>query len=169
MSTLTSWFDELEPGAGFETRGRTITETDVVQFAALTGDMHPQHTDRHWAAASRFGERIAHGMLVLSYAVALIPFDPERVVALRQLDGAVFKRPVRLGDTICVGGSVRELKELDSGHGLVTTDLRVRNQHGELVARARLEAIWRCDPATGPGEAVEATVESAGSFVPIPL
>ena len=44
-------------------RGRTITEADVVQFAALTGDLHPQHTDAAWAAESRFGERVAHGML----------------------------------------------------------------------------------------------------------
>ncbi len=42
-------------------RGRTITEADVVQFAALTGDLHPQHTDAAWAASSRFGERVAHG------------------------------------------------------------------------------------------------------------
>ena len=167
--TLTRWFDELEPGDRFETGGRTITETDVVQFAALTGDMHPQHTDRHWAAEGRFGERIAHGMLVLSYAVALVPFDPERVVALRGIDRVVFKRPVALGDTIAVGGVVRELTDLDAGHGLVATDLRVRNHHGDLVARGCVNAVWRRDPGLGNHDPVDAAAELAGSFVPIPL
>ena len=137
--TFEKWFEELAPGDGFETRGRTITESDVVQFAALSGDMHPQHTDRHWAADGPFGERIAHGMLVLSYALALMPLDPERIVALRGIDRAVFKRPVALGDTIAVAGAVRGLTDLDSGHGLVTTDLRVKNHRGELVARCAVE------------------------------
>src|ERR671938_598898 len=87
-------FEALEPGASFTTRGRTITEADVVSFAALTGDWHPQHTDEVWAAASPFGERIAHGMLLISCAIGLVPLDPERAVALRRLSEVVFKRPV---------------------------------------------------------------------------
>ena len=86
-------FEELEAGQAFSTRGRTVTEADVVGFAALTGDWHPQHTDAEWAAGSRFGERIAHGLLVLSYAAGLVPLDPERVVALRRVGDAVFKQP----------------------------------------------------------------------------
>ena len=82
--------------------GRTITEADVVAFANLTGDQHPQHTDARWAGQGPFGERIAHGMLVLSYAVGLVDFDPERIVALRGSSDVVFKRPVTIGDTIRV-------------------------------------------------------------------
>ena len=59
-------YEELEAGQTFTTRGRTVTEADVVGFAALTGDWHPQHTDAVWAAESPFGERIAHGLLVVS-------------------------------------------------------------------------------------------------------
>ena len=66
-------FDRLETGLAVTTRGRTITESDLVSFSALTGDWHPQHADASWAAESPFGERIAHGMLVLSYAVGLLP------------------------------------------------------------------------------------------------
>ena len=87
-------FSELVEGGRFTTRARTVTESDVVSFAALTGDWHPQHADAEWAAASPFGERIAHGMLVVSYAVGLVPFDPERVMALRRVRDAVFRRPV---------------------------------------------------------------------------
>ena len=91
-------FDRLEEGARFASRGRTITESDLVSFSALTGDWHPQHADADWAAASQFGERIAHGMLVLSYAIGLLPIDPDRVVALRGIRGVIFKRPVPIGD-----------------------------------------------------------------------
>ena len=167
VGVLARWFGELEEGDGFQTRGRTVTETDVVQFAALTGDMHPQHTDRHWSADGRFGGRVAHGMLVLSYAMGLVPFDPERVVALRGLDKVSFKRPVQLGDTISVTGAVAELTELDDAHGLVGTDLRVRNQRDELVARARVNAVWQQEPPPGPDDGSGA--EGSESFEPIPL
>jgi 3-hydroxybutyryl-CoA dehydratase len=143
MSVLASHYEEIEEGDRFVTPGRTITEADVVGFASLTGDTHPQHTDAEWAASGRFGERIAHGMLVLSYAAGLVPFDPDRVVALRRVGDAVFKAPVRLGDTIHVEGSVEEKRELDEGHGLVTCRWRVLNQRGKLVARVSVDAVWK--------------------------
>ena len=148
---LTVDFDRLEVGTRVVTRGRTITEADLVSFSALTGDWHPQHADADWAAASPFGERIAHGMLVLSYGVGLLPIDPERVVALRGLRNAVFKRPVPIGSTISVEAEIAGLKRLDPGHGLVELALRVRDGDGKLVARAALEALWRRAPAEGPG------------------
>jgi 3-hydroxybutyryl-CoA dehydratase len=118
--------------------GRTITEADVVAFANLTGDHHPQHTDASWAARGPFGERIAHGMLVLAYAVGLVDFDPERIVALRRIEDVVFKRPVRIGDTIRVDVAlVRE----DDGRGIESYEWRVRNQDGKLVLRAIVEAV----------------------------
>jgi acyl dehydratase len=152
MTPFDRHFDELRDGERFATRGRTVSETDVVQFAALSGDMHPQHTDAEWAASSRFGERIAHGMLVLSYAVGLMPFDPERVAALRGVSDVVFKRPVRIGDTIRVEGEVAARRALDEAHGLVTCRWRILNQRDKLVARATVEAVWRRDPAAAPVE-----------------
>jgi acyl dehydratase len=118
--------------------GRTITEADVVAFASLTGDHHPQHTDASWAERGPFGERIAHGMLVLAYAVGLVDFDPERIVALRRIEDVVFKRPVRLGDTIHV--DVALVREND-GRGTEAYEWRVRNQDGKLVLRAIVEAV----------------------------
>ena len=136
-------FDELRGGERFVTRGRTVTESDIVMFAALSGDTHPQHTDAEWAAGSRFGERIAHGMLVLSYALGLMQFDPERVVALRRVADAAFKRPVRIGDTIRVEVELRDKTELDPEHGLVSCRWRILNGAGTLVARATIEVVWR--------------------------
>jgi 3-hydroxybutyryl-CoA dehydratase len=135
------------------TAGRTITEADVVSFAALTGDWHPQHADAAWAAQSQFGERIAHGMLVLSYAVGLVPFDPERVVALRGFQSVTFKRPVRIGDTIRVHSRVEGSRPLDDGHALVTLAWRIVNQDDETVARAKVDALSR----TGEHDAAAAT------------
>jgi 3-hydroxybutyryl-CoA dehydratase len=130
----------------FTSRARTITEADVVAFASLTGDFHPQHSDAVWAADSAFGERIAHGMLIVSYAVGLVAFDPERVVALRRLRDVVFKRPVRLGDTIHVEGSEADRRPVDDETALVTWNWRIVNQDGDLVCRVAVEALVR-DPA----------------------
>lgn len=127
----------------FTSRGRTITEADVVAFAALTGDWHPQHSDAVWAEHSAFGERIAHGMLIVSFAVGLVNFDPERVVALRRIRDVVFKRPVRLGDTIHVEGAATERRDVDGETALVTWNWRIVNQDHELVARVTIEALTR--------------------------
>ena len=152
MSLFSTPFEDLEPGTRFETRGRTVTEADVVGFATLSGDFHPQHVDAEWAAESAFGERIAHGMLVLAYAAGLVPFDPARVIALRKVRDAVFKRPVRLGDTIRVHGRLADVRPIDDRAGLVAVALDVRGAGGKTVMRATVEVLWATD-------AVEATVE----------
>jgi acyl dehydratase len=152
-------FDELEEGAAVMTSGRTITEADLVSFSALTGDWHPQHADADWAGRSQFGERIAHGMLVLSYAVGLLPIDPERVTALRGLRSVVFKRPARIGTTIRAEAEVAALRPLDDEHGLVELALRVRDVDGRLLARATIEALWRRTEA--PALAVTAAANGA--------
>jgi 3-hydroxybutyryl-CoA dehydratase len=139
-------FDALELGERFQTRGRTIGEADIMNFATLTGDTHPQHTDAEWAAASRFGERIAHGLLVLSYAAGLVPFDPDRVVALRKVGDATFKAPVKIGDTVHVDGEITKTRELDERHGLVECRWKVGNQRGKTVLRVAVEVVWRRDP-----------------------
>ena len=134
---------ELTVGATLTSRARTITEADLVSFAALTGDWHPQHSDADWAAESRFGERIAHGMLVLSYSIGMLGFDPERVVALRGLDSVTFKRPVAIGETIRVEAEVEEATPLDEGHELVTLRWRVFGAEGKLAVRARVQVVHR--------------------------
>jgi acyl dehydratase len=157
-------FEGLHPGAALETGGRTITESDLVSFASLTGDWHPQHADAAWAAEGRFGERIAHGMLVLSYAVGLAPIDPSRVVALRGIDSVAFKRPVRIGDTIRLQVRVEETRPLDAELGLVVLLWRIVNQHDELALRARVTALWRrggSSDGAGSNGAAPATADAA--------
>ena len=138
-----SGFEELTVGDQFSTPARAVREADIHGFAALTGDSHPQHVDADWAESSRFGEQIAHGLLVLSFAVGLLPLDPDRVVALRRVGDAVFKQPVKIGDTVRVDGKITALTELDDAHGLVEATLRILNQDDRLVARLRAELVWR--------------------------
>ena len=136
-------FRDLTAGDRFSTAARTVRESDILEFAGLTGDLHPQHVDPEWAAGSRFGEQIAHGLLVLSFAVGLLPLDPDRVVALRRVGDAVFKQPVKIGDTLHVEGEITRTRELDSEHGLVEARLRIVNQHERLAVRASVELVWR--------------------------
>jgi len=159
-------FEEVEAGQAFTTRGRTVTEADVVGFAALTGDWHPQHTDAVWAAESAFGERIAHGLFVISLASGLVPFDPERVVALRRVGDVVFKRPVRLGDTLRVSGKVLDVSDVGDEAGLVGFAWNVVNQDERVVCRARVEVLWR---RTAAAEAPAESESESGEFVAIPL
>jgi 3-hydroxybutyryl-CoA dehydratase len=140
------YFDDLRIGDAMESSGRTITEYDVVSFASLTGDWHPQHADAAWAAESPFGRRIAHGMLVISYALGLLPIDPRVVLALRSIDNAVLKRPVGLGDSIRVRAKVAEKRALGEEAGLVTLAVRIVNQDDELVARLEIVVLWRRQP-----------------------
>jgi acyl dehydratase len=162
-------FEELQVGQRLSTRGRTVTETDVVSFAALTGDWHPQHADASWAAQSRFGERIAHGMLILSYAVGLMPLDPERVLALRRIADVVFKRPLKLGETIRADGRIAELTALDGELGLVGCAWSIRNQDDALLCRARIDVLWLRE-ASGAGALArtetERPLEYAGGVFP---
>ena len=141
------YFDDLRIGDAMESSGRTVTEYDVVSFASLTGDWHPQHADAAWAAESPFGRRIAHGMLVISYALGLLPIDPRVVLALRSLDNVVLKRPVGLGDSIRVRAKVADLRPLGDETGLVTLAVRIVNQADELVARLEIVVLWRRQPS----------------------
>src|SRR2546421_1220563 len=95
-------FDELREGDRFASRARTVTEFDVVKFASMTGDWHPRHTNQVWAEQSPAGKRVAHEMLLLSYAVGLVPNT--YVLALRRLIEVAYEAQVYLGDTIHVEG-----------------------------------------------------------------
>jgi 3-hydroxybutyryl-CoA dehydratase len=144
-SESTFWsdpFERLSVGQRFRSGERAVRDTDVIVFSALTGDWHPQHCDPEWAARSPFGERIAHGMLILSLAVGLVPLDPERVLALRRVGEVVFKRPVRLDDSVHVDGELTALRAIDERAGLVDFAWRVRNQDDALVVRASVQVLW---------------------------
>lgn len=145
---LLASFDQLVVREPFSTPARTITESDVMGFAARTGDLHPVHTNDVWARQSPFGERIAHGMLVVSYAIGLMRFPPEHAIALRAVRNLVFKRPVYIDEAICVRGAIGSKCELDDERGLVTLRADVCSPEGPTYCRMRLDALWRLTPAS---------------------
>lgn len=136
-------FDELRPGEEFRTHGRTIGEFDLSAFGSLTGDCAPQHLDRSFGEDGPFGERIAHGALVLSYALGLVPIDPDRLIALRSLRDVKFKQPVQIGDTIHVEGRVGVCAPVSDGAGLVELAARVLNERGQVAARMKIDVLWQ--------------------------
>jgi len=135
-------FDDLVVGAGTTTRGRTLTTADVAAFSGLTWDHHPAHTDAVAAADGLFGGVVAHGLLVLSCAVGLLPVDGRRLVALRRLREVTFKAPVRPGDTIHAHATVTDLDPLDDALGRVRVRLRVSTADGTTVVVGTLDALW---------------------------
>lgn len=141
LAALSVPFQQLELGGRYVSRARTVTETDVVNFAAMTADWNPLHTDAEYAKETIFGQRIAHGMLLVSFAIGLVPND--HIVALRRLKDVTFKRPVFFGDTIHIEGTIADLKPMPGGEaGMVTTRWRILNQDGKLVTKLEIEALW---------------------------
>ncbi len=80
---------------------------------------------------------------MLSFAVGLLPLDPDRIVALRRVGDAVFKQPVKIGDTVHVDGVIVDTREVDAEQGLVEACLRILNDSGRLAVRANVELVWR--------------------------
>jgi 3-hydroxybutyryl-CoA dehydratase len=153
------YYEDYEVGQAMVTRARTITEADLVQFAGLTGDYNPMHTDAEYMKKSPFGQRIAHGMLTLSYAVGQayqLGFMEGRVIAFRGLE-MKFSLPVFIGDTLHVELAVREKKEaLRLGGGMITFDVKIVNQEGRAVQ----SGIWTVLVASRAAEQKAAASEN---------
>jgi acyl dehydratase len=134
------YFEDFEPGMELVTQSRMITESDIMSFAGLSGDYNPMHTDAEYAKETMFGERIAHGMLVLSIATGLgyrLGFLEGTVLAFRALEWK-FSKPVFIGDTLQVHIEVKECREMKRiGGGQVTLDARVLNQDDEITQRGQ--------------------------------
>jgi 3-hydroxybutyryl-CoA dehydratase len=143
------YFEEFEIGAEVETLARTITETDVVLFAGLSGDYNQLHTDAEFAQRTLFGERVAHGLLGLSIASGLasrLGFVEGTAEALTALEWK-FRRPVKIGDTIRVRLSAVQKKEVPRlGGGFVVFDVAVLNQRDETVQKGTWTVLVRSAP-----------------------
>jgi 3-hydroxybutyryl-CoA dehydratase len=138
------YFEEFEVGLEIQTAGRTITETDIVNFAGLSGDFNFIHTNAYAASETPFGQRVAHGMLVASIATGLAVqqgFIDGTTLAFRELDWK-FTRPVFIGDTVYVQIKVTETKSMARlGGGLVVFEARVLNQRDEVVHKGEMKML----------------------------
>jgi len=144
------YFEEFEVGMNFLSPGRTVTETDIVNFAGLSGDYTQIHTDVEFSKSTPVGQRVAHGLLGLSIASGLAVRTgvlEGTVIAFREINEWKFIKPIFIGDTVRVSLSVLETKELRRmGGGAVNIELRLLNQNDDTV----MKGIWKVLVASKP-------------------
>jgi acyl dehydratase len=162
------YFDEFCVGQSWTTPARTITDADVVNFAGLSGDFNPLHTDEEFARTTQFGGRIFHGPGVFSVAIGL-----ESRLGLKDGTAIAFlgmtwnlKLPVRIGDTIHVVQAVAATRASTSkpDRGVVTFDVEVRNQRDEVCQDGQWLVMFRrqCRPEAWARHGSQTITGSAG-------
>jgi acyl dehydratase len=121
-------------GERFEGGARTVTETDIVNFAGVSGDFAPIHTNEQFASKTRYGTRIAHGLLTLSIVTTLVGSGrPFRAVASYGYEGLRFVGVVRPGDTVSVQGEIIDARAKDDDQAIVTVHYEAKNQSDDLI------------------------------------
>lgn len=146
-----SWyFEDFRPGQAFSSQGRTILEADVAGFAAWSWDTNPVHTDAELMASSRFGQRIAHGMLGMSVAMGLasrLGVFETCSVALLGVEDWSFHAPVWIGDTLRCSVDILATR-LTSNHetGVLDRRFTLLNQHNETVQAGRIALLVATRP-----------------------
>jgi acyl dehydratase len=132
------WFEDFRRDEVRTSAGRTITESDVLNFAGLTGDFSEVHTNREYMSRSSFGEPIAHGLLGLSVAQGLCwrsnYTDGTGIASLGWTEW-MFHAPILIGDTLHTRWWLIEKRESKSrpDAGIITEHVELRNQRNETV------------------------------------
>ena len=143
MTDARRFFDDIQVGETYESPGRTVTETDIVIFAGLSGDYNILHTDAEFMKSSIFGERIAHGLLILSVQAGLLSraMRPWASTGFATLHWR-FRAPVKIGDTIRVRARVTGKKDgAEGAHGVITIARTVLNQRDEVVQEGETDIL----------------------------
>jgi acyl dehydratase len=145
LETPSLFFEDLQVGMEVTSAGRTLTEADIVNFAGLSGDYNQLHVDAQFAAATKHGQRIAHGLLVLSIVsglstrTTLMTALGEQILGLLNLE-CRWKRACAIGDTLHVRLRIEDLRPTSNGqNGVVTLRRDAINQHGEVM----MESEWK--------------------------
>lgn len=131
------YFEDFAPGQVYPGQSRKLDEEAFRLFAQVTGDAHPIHYDREYAMKTRFGERLAHGLLVMAVtALGATPLSPrleESMIAFLE-QGARFLGPVLIDDTVRTELEVESVRETKSPtQGIVRFAVRAFNAKGEQV------------------------------------
>ena len=144
------YFEDFEVGQRFTTPARTVTEADVVNFAGVSGDYNPIHTDLEFAKTTPFGQRIAHGLLVLSMLTGLRQRAGQfegTIIAWLEIRKYAFLKPVFIGDTVRGESEVLEKRETSKpDRGILVQRVRVYNQRDELVQEGEFVTMVRRRP-----------------------
>jgi 3-hydroxybutyryl-CoA dehydratase len=144
------YFEEFEVGQKFISAGRTVTESDIVTFAGLSGDFNQIHVDAEYSKASLAGQRVAHGLLGMSIASGLAVQTgvmEGTIIFFREINEWKFVKPIFIGDTIHVELEVAETKALPRvGGGSLIIALTVKNQNQEI----NMKGTWTVLMASKP-------------------
>lgn len=145
------FFEEFETGQKIVSVGRTVTESDIVSFAGLSGDFTQIHVDSEYSKSSLAGQRVAHGLLGLSIASGLAVQTgvlEGTVIYFREIDEWKFVKPIYIADTIHVEMEVLETKAMRRvGGGTVDIVLNVLNQSGETVMKGTWTVLIASKPS----------------------
>ena len=150
MDNPARYFEDFKEGEQFLTPAKTITETDVVLFAGLTGDQNPLHTDEEFCKKhTLFNTRIAHGMLGLSVAYGLVSrlglFDGTSIAALSVK--SEYKKPIFINDTIYAKITIARKKETSKkDRGVIVRETQLINQNQEVVQEIEMTAMVKRKP-----------------------
>ncbi len=129
--------EDFEVGQVDESRARTITETDVVTFSWVSGDVNPMHTDAEHSARSPIGQRIAHGALGLSVATGLsagLGYLDGTAIAALGVDEWRFLKPILFNDTVHLRATVVSARPTTKAdRGVLVRRMELINQRGEVV------------------------------------
>ncbi|NDJ78434.1 MAG: dehydratase [Chloroflexi bacterium] len=143
------YFEDFDENLAMETERRVITEDDINNFAVLSGDHNPMHTDAEYAATTPFGQRVAHGLLGLSVASGQsfqLGFLEGTVLAFTGLEWK-FRKPIFIGDTIRTQVKVVKLREMKrAGGGFVTFEVQVLNQDDEVTQKGEWVVLVASKP-----------------------
>ena len=145
------YFEDWEIGRTYTTPRRTITQTDIISFAQLSGDFNAPHVDFEFCKTQPYGEIIAHGPLILAVTGGLVcqsGMNDGTIVAMLGLNNWRIHAPVKHGDTIHVSIEVTAKRLTSSGSkGIVSSRRAVVNQRGDAVQTMDLETMYLCRPA----------------------
>jgi acyl dehydratase len=140
------FFEDMAVGQTYITPRRTITDTDIVQFAGLTGDYNPLHTDDVFAAKSDFGQRIAHGPMLVGMTFGLLSrvgLLDGTALALLEITWT-FQAAVKPGDTIHVQATVADARLTQkTDRGVIQLNIEIVNQLGKTVQAGRAKVLVR--------------------------
>lgn len=155
---LQYYFDDVEVGQEWESLGRTVTETDIVNFAGLSGDFNAIHVDHQHALNTPFRKPIAHGLLGLAISSGLgMHAPPMRTVAFLSMREWTFREPIFIGDTIRVRCKVLEKTTRARGRrGVIVWQRQLINQNGKVVQEGITETLVQgrsAEARNGPAEA----------------
>ncbi len=131
---IKKYFEEFELNNIRCTKGRTITETDIVMHAGQSGDFFPHHMDEEWCKTQSFKKRIAHGTLIFTIAIGLTADFVNEVSMTYGYERVRFIKPVFIGDTLNVSVTIKDKKDHKKpAYGLITELVETFNQDKELV------------------------------------